>query len=508
MELPLTPLDFLTRARRLFADREGVVEWHDGHRSTWTYRAFAERADRLAHLLTRDLGVQPGDRVAWLCGNTHELLEAYYGVLLAGGVLLPLNIRLAPAELRFVLDDSRASALFRHPTLSDPGYDGPAMVLGDEYEAALAAQPATAYPVPAVDEHAPAELFYTSGSTGRPKGALLTHRGLYLHAVHAALTSTISGHDVVLHTIPLFHVNGWGTPHYLTGLGGVHVMLPRFDVEEVLRLLEAEAVTRLFLVPTMVTALLSSPSLDGLDLSALKQVSIGGAPAAPSMLAEVERRFGGEAICGYGMTESSPQMTKALDKPGAPRSAAKRATTGLPILGVDLRVLDDAGNEVPWDATTTGEVCVRSNHVMAGYWERPEETAIALEGGWLHTEDIAVVDPEGYITIVDRKKDLIISGGENISSVEVEKVLNGHPAVLEVAVVGIAHERWGEVPQAWIVRRPGHTVDAAEIERWARQHLAGFKVPKNVVFVDDLPKGGTGKVLKHVLRSQTSHSER
>jgi fatty-acyl-CoA synthase len=266
---------------------------------------------------------------------------------------------------------------------------------------------------------------------------------------------------------------------------------------------EVEGVTRLFLVPTMVTTLLSSPSLDGRDLSRLEQISIGGAPAAPSLLAEVERRFGCEAICGYGMTESSPQLTKALDKPGAPRSAAKRATTGLPIVGVDLRVLDDTGDEVPWDGVTQGEVCVRSNHVMAGYWERPEETAVALAGGWLHTEDIAVVDSDGYLTIVDRKKDLIVSGGENISSVEVEKVVAAHPGVLEVAVVGLVHERWGEVPQAWVVRRPGHAppVDAGEIERWARQQLAGFKVPKDVVFVDELPKGGTGKVLKHVLRS-------
>jgi fatty-acyl-CoA synthase len=500
VELPLTPLDFLGRARRLFPQREGVVEWQDGHRRSWTYAQFAARADRLAHLLAGDLGVRPGDRVAWLCGNTHELLEAYYGVLLAGAILLPLNIRLAPAELRFILDDAGASVLLRHPSQPDPSASVPTVLLGDDYEARLAAQPSTPYVSPPVDERSPAELFYTSGSTGRPKGVLLTHRGLYLHAVHGALTVGISGHDVVLHTIPLFHVNGWGTPHYLTGLGGVHVMLPRFDAEEVLRLLEVERVTRLFLVPTMATALLSSPSLDGRDLSALRQISIGGAPAAPSLLTEMERRFGCEAICGYGLTESAPQLTKALDKPGEARSAARRATTGLPILGVDLRVLDEGGREVPWDGETAGEVCVRSNHVMAGYWERPEETAAALAGGWLHTEDIAVVDPAGYLTIVDRKKDLIISGGENISSVEVEKVLAAHPAVREVAVVGMPHERWGEAPQAWVVLRPGAAVTTGELVAFARERLAGFKVPKDVRVVDELPKGGTGKVLKHVLR--------
>jgi fatty-acyl-CoA synthase len=501
VELPLTPLDFLTRARRLFAAREGVVEWHDGQRRTWTYAQFAARADRLAHLLAGELGVRPGDRVAWLCGNTHELLEAYYGVLLAGAILLPLNIRLAPAELRFILDDARAAVLLRHPTLPDPGAAVPTVVLDDGYEARLAAQPAAPFTPPAVDERAPAELFYTSGSTGRPKGALLTHRGLYLHAVHAALTTGITGEDVVLHTIPLFHVNGWGTPHYLTGLGGVHVLLARFDADEVLRLLEVERVTRLFLVPTMATSLLSSPSLDARDLSALRQISIGGAPAAPSLLAEAERRFGCEAICGYGMTETSPQLTKALDKPGIAPSAAKRATTGLPIVGVDVRVLDEAGVEVRWDGATPGEVCVRSNHVMAGYWERPEETAAALAGGWLHTEDIAVVDADGYLTIVDRKKDLIISGGENISSVEVEKVLAAHPSVLEVAVVGAPHERWGEVPQAWVVLRSGTATSADELVAWARQRLAGFKVPKDVRFVAELPRGGTGKILKHVLRT-------
>ncbi|MGQ0432936.1 MAG: AMP-binding protein, partial [Microthrixaceae bacterium] len=231
MELPLTPLDLLTRARRLFADRYGVIEGDQ----QWTYGAFAARADRLAHALERDLGVTPGDVVAWLGGNTHELLEAYYGVLLAGAVLLPLNVRLAPAEIRSILDASGAVVLFRHPDQADPGHPIRTVVLGDPHEALLAAQPSTPVAVPAVDERAPAELFYTSGSTGSPKGALLTHRGLYLHAIHSALTMGLTGDDVILHTIPLFHVNGWGTPHYVTGLGAVHVMLPRFEAGEVLR---------------------------------------------------------------------------------------------------------------------------------------------------------------------------------------------------------------------------------------------------------------------------------
>ena len=498
MNVPLTPLDFLQRARRLFPDRVAVI---DGD-LRFTYRQFAARCDRLAWLLTRDVGVRPGDRVAWLCGNTHDLLEAYYGVLLAGAVLLPLNIRLATAETRFVLDDSGAVVLFRHPDQPDPSHAVRQIVLGAEYEALLGTQPSSPFAVPEVDEDAPAELFYTSGSTGSPKGALLSHRGLYLHAVHNALTGGLSGDDVVIHTIPLFHVNGWGTPHYVTGLGGVHVMLPRFDAGEVLRLIEVERVTRLFVVPTMARSILDHPTLAGRDVSSLLQVSIGGAPAGPELVAEIEARLGCECICGYGMTESSPTLTRSLDKPGEPKSLQHRTTTGLPILGVDVRVFDDNDVEVPWDGTTVGEIVARSNHVMIGYWNRPAETAEALRDGWLRTGDLAVVDADGYLTIVDRKKDVIVSGGENIASVEVEKAIASHPAVAEVAVVGVPDERWGEVPRAFVALKDGVTEAPSEqdIIDWVRERLAHFKAPKSVIFLDALPQGGTGKIQKTQLR--------
>jgi len=496
MELPLTPLDLLTRARRLFATREGVL---DGDQR-WTYGEFGERCDRLGHALQRDLGVRPGDVVAWLCGNTHELLEAYYGVLLAGGVLLPLNIRLAPAELRTILDDSAAVVLFRHPDQPDPGHATRTVVLGDGYEALLAAQPSGPPDTPPVDERAPAELFYTSGSTGTPKGALLSHRGLYLHAVHSALTMGLSGDDVVLHTIPLFHVNGWGTPHYVTGLGGVHVLLPRFDAGEVLRLVEAHRVTRLFLVPAMARLVLDHPSRPERDLSSVRQVSIGGSAASPALLAEVEATVGCPVICGYGMTESSPTLTRSLPKPGLPYTPQQRATTGLPILGADVRVLGDGDVEVPWDGTTVGEICARSNHVMIGYLHAPEATATVLRGGWLRTGDLAVVDADGYLTIVDRAKDLIVSGGENIASVEVEQALEAHPAVREAAVVGVTHERWGEVPRAFVSLVPGEQADEAELIAWVRERLAPYKAPTSVVILAELPKGGTGKLQKQVLR--------
>ncbi len=498
MELPLSPLDFLERARRLFPDRLGV---HDGQRS-WTYGAYAERCHRLAHALRAELTLEPGQVVAWLCGNTHELLEAYYGVLLAGGVLLPLNIRLASAELRAILDDSGAAVLFRHPDQVDPEHHVRTVLLGEPYEALLARQPPQPIEPPPVDERAPAELFYTSGSTGMPKGALLTHRGLYLHALHSALTMGISGDDVVLHTIPLFHVNGWGTPHYVTGLGAVHVLLPRFDPGEVLRLIELHGVTRLFLVPAMARLLMDAPSIGERDLSSLRQVSIGGAPSSPALLAEVESALGCQCICGYGMTESGPTLTRSLPKPGTASTIEQRATTGLPILGVDVRVLDDGDVEVPWDGTAVGEVCARSNHVMAGYLNAPGATAEVLRGGWLRTGDLAVVDEDGYLTIIDRAKDLIVSGGENIASVEVEYALEAHPAVREAAVVGQPDERWGEVPRAFVALVAGAVADEAELIAWVRTRLAAFKTPQSVVILDELPKGGTGKIQKQTLRAR------
>lgn len=493
MKLPLTPLDFLARARRLFPDQVAVVQGDDVR---FDYRTFAARCDGLARLLLDDAGVRPGDRVAFLAGNAHQLLEGYYGVLLAGAVLVPLNIRNSAVEVASCLADCGATALVRDPALPDPAFGGASYDLDAWGAAAEPVEP------PPVDEDGPAEIFYTSGSTGRPKGAVLSHRALYLHAVHNALTNGITGSDVLLHTIPLFHVNGWGTAHFLTGLGGTHVLLPRFDAAEVLRLVERERVTRLFLVPTMARLLLDHPAVGERDLSSLRQVSIGGAPSTPELLAEVEDAFGCEAICGYGMTESSPTLTRSIAKPHTAPSREQRATTGLPILGVDLRVLDDDDLEVPWDGRSIGEICARSNHVMTGYWGQPAETDAALRGGWLRTGDLATVDAEGYVTIVDRRKDLIVSGGENIASVEVEAALGAHPSVSEAAVVGMPDDRWGEVPAAFVTLVAGAPVVAeAELIEWVQGRLARFKAPKRVVVLDALPLGGTGKISKIALRA-------
>jgi fatty-acyl-CoA synthase len=506
MNVPLTPLDFLERARRLFASLEAVV---DGERR-YTYGEFAERAHRLAHALRSDLGCRPGDRVAYLCSNTVEMLEAYYGVVLAGCVLTPLNVRMASPELAFVLDDCDAALLIVHPTfanLADTLRPKARLDVGPDYEAALLEAPAAPFDPGPIDEDAVCELIYTSGSTGDPKGAMLTHRALATHAVDSALTMGGNHRDVVLHTIPLFHVNGWGTPHWMTVLGGRHVMLERFDAGAVMRLIEGERVTRLHLVPTMATALLERGAPARLDSSSLVQVSVGGAAAAPELLAALEDALGCEVVSGYGLTEASPQLTKANitrahDVMPLEDQRARRASTGHPNIGVDLRVFDDRDREVPGDGATIGEVCVRSNHVMAGYWRRPEETADALRDGWLRTGDLATVDREGYVTIVDRRKDIIVSGGENISSVQVEKALCAHPGVLEAAVVAMPDHKWGEVPRAFVVVRRGASVGEHELIEWVRGRLAHFKAPKRVDFLPELPKSGTGKIMKAALRER------
>jgi fatty-acyl-CoA synthase len=505
---PLTPLDFLERARRIYADLEGVTE---GARRL-TYGEYAARCHRLAHALRRDLRIRPGDRVAYLCGNTLELLEAYYGVVLAGGVLTPLNVRLGPYEMQQILDDCEPAALFAHPSyeaVADDLLPRRRVDLGPSYEAMLAAQPDTPFEPEPFDEDDVCELFYTSGTTSSPKGAMLTHRALATHAVDSALTLGLSHRDVILHTIALFHVNGWGTPHYVTALGARHVLIDKFEPAEVLRLVEEEGVTRLSLVPTMAASIVVHPEARTRDLSSLVQVTVGGAATPPDLLVEMEGVFGCEVMCGYGLTESSPQLTKAVtlrshDGLALEERRRRNATTGLPNVGVDLRVFDDDDAEVPWDGHAVGEVCVRSNHVMAGYWEKPEETEAALRGGWLRTGDLATVDAEGYVTIVDRKKDIIISGGENVSSVQVEAVLASHPSVFEVAVVGMPDEKWGEVPRAFVSLRPGAApASEAELIEWVRDRLAHFKAPKRIDFRADLPKGGTGKILKAELRKES-----
>jgi fatty-acyl-CoA synthase len=359
-----------------------------------------------------------------------------------------------------------------------------------------------------IDENSVAELFYTSGTTAYPKGVMLTHRNLYLHAFYTATALRGSDHDVHLYTVPLFHVNSWGAPHIMTLQGARHVMLKKFDPATVLALVERERVTHLHMVPAMVIALLNHPDFPRSDLSSVREVMTGGAPTTPTLLREVQQKIPGcNAMAGYGLTETSPVISMAHLKDhlgGDPedRIFYRKATAGYALAGNEIRVVDLDGRDVAWDGRAVGEVVVRGDVVMEGYWRQPEATAAAIRDGWFHTGDLATIDEEGYILIVDRAKDMILSGGENVASAEIERVLYQHPAVLECAVIAVPDAQWGEVPMAVITLKPGCQASEGAIKKHCREHLAGFKVPKSVEFMESLPKGGTGKILKKVLREK------
>jgi fatty-acyl-CoA synthase len=512
----MSVLEFRDRAAAFFGDKVGVI---DGE-STFTYRTWAERTHRLANALA-GLGVEPGDRVSFLTYNTHQLLEAYYGVLEAGAVLNPVNIRLAPHEIAYILDHAGSKVVVFHrdfqplvesiaPQLSSrPRFialEGEAGgIASEEYESLLAggsSEPRN----PRIDETAVAELFYTSGTTGLPKGVALTHRQLYLHALHAEIALGFGEDDVVLHVVPLFHVNGWGVPHFLTLVGGQHVMLRKFDPVSLMGLVERHRVTRLLGVPSIFSAVLHSGERPHYDLSSLRQLIIGGAPAAPALVRSLEEAFGVQAIAGYGLSETSPIVTLATpravvtDAEPPERRIERQALTGWPLSGVTIRVINADGADIRQDGEQIGEIVVRGHSVMHGYYRDPDATAVAMRDGWLHTGDMATLDEAGYVLIKDRSKDVIIRGGENLSSVEVENAIAAHPAVLECAVVAAPDERFGEAPVALVVLKPGATATAAELRNHCRAHLARFKVPREFHFRESLPKGGTGKILKAELR--------
>lgn len=519
MNVPLTTIRFLRYAEQQYADRTAVVCGHE----RFTYSQFAERVSCLAGAL-RQAGVQPGDRVAFLSMNCHRLLEGYYGVPDAGAVLLPLNIRLAPHELAFILDDARPRVLFLQkeflgvvdsfrqevPAIQSfvllDGQSEAHWLSPQNYESLLANATPHRTDIMDIDENSLAELFYTSGTSANPKGVMLTHRNIYLHALHASLSAHIEVDAVHLHTIPLFHANGWGVAHYLTLLGGKHVMTQRFDPAEVFRLIEQERVHYCSLVPTMATALVNSPERLQHDLSSLRRITIGGSASSPTLVREGEEKLGCTCYSGYGLTETAPVLSVSPMKSGlacaGERRFAVQAMTGYAIPGVELRIVDANDEDVARDGKAVGEIIARSDGVMKGYWQQPEATAEALRGGWFHTGDIATWNEDGYILIVDRKKDIIVSGGENISSLELEKTIVAHPAVFEVAVIPVPDEKWGEVPKALVVLKPGSKVTESELLEFCRARVAHYKAPRSIEFLESLPKTGTGKILKKDLRKK------
>lgn len=520
MILPLTPVRFKRHAAALFGKKIGVV----CENARFTYREFNQRCDRLSGALLK-LGLKPGERVAYLSFNCHRLLEAYYGVPQLGAILLPLNIRLSPEELAYILNDSSPRVLMFDPEFI-PLIEGfrPRLASVEHFIALRDAKPAWAHPLfydellaeaaPAeidyrtLEENSVAELFYTSGTTAHPKGVMLTHRNLYLHAFYTGLGLCATDAEVHLYTVPLFHVNSWGAPHIISLAGGRHVMIKKFDCSTVLELVQRERVTRLQMVPTMAIALINHPDFAKHDLSSVREVMLGGAPASTALIRQVEEKIPcAVALGGYGLTETSPVITLArvkthLRDESAEAALGRKASAGYVMAGTEVRVVGADGKDVKADGREVGEVAVRGDVVMAGYWKQPAETAKVIEDDWFRTGDLATIDPEGYILIVDRVKDMVLTGGENVATAEIERVLYDHAAVLECAVIAVPDDTWGEAAKALIVLRPEHHPDEAEILQHCRRHLGGFKVPKSVDFVESLPKGGTGKILKKVLREK------
>ena len=519
----LTPLLFLERAESVYAPRIGVVY---GERQ-YTYAEFGQRVRRLATAL-RAYGIARGDRVAFLAHNVPAMLEASFGVALAGGVLVAINTRLNGDEVSYILDHSGARLLFvdcelaevvhgsrgswktveRVITIDDPEFAPGVKRLfdGGEYEefVAVEADPSLEWRVPGEEDLY--SINYTSGTTGRPKGVMYTHRGAYLNALMEMVAHRIDPSSVFLWTLPMFHCNGWCFPWAFTGAGGRHLLLRRIEPALVWKLVREQGVTHFNGAPTVLIMLINDPSAPKEKLARPVRIATGGAPPSPTLLAQWEA-IGAELTHLYGLTETYGPHTYCDWHPEwnalEPEARAKlRARQGVPnVVACELRVVDAEMRDVPRDAQTMGEVVMRGNNVMKGYFDDPAATAKAFEGGWFHSGDVAVMHPDGYIELRDRKKDIIISGGENISTIEVEQAIARHPDVLEVAVIAVPDPKWGEVPKAFVVPKDGRNPTEADIIAHCRSALAHFKCPKRVEF-GPLPKTSTGKVQKFVLREK------
>jgi fatty-acyl-CoA synthase len=501
---PLTPVSYLDRAAAAHGDRTAVV---DGDRR-WTYAELHDRCRRLAGALAP---LADGRPVAVLAPNTHVLLEANFGVPWAGVPLVAVNTRLSAGEVAYILEHSRASVL-----VHDPAFDAlvadvvsrldapPVLVrVGERYEELLAA--ATPQAVTPDDERALLSINYTSGTTGRPKGVMYHHRGAYLQALAMVGHTGLSPSAVHLWTLPMFHCNGWCFPWAVTAAAATHVCLPKVEPGEVWRLIREEGVTHLNGAPTVLSMLAYAPDAAPLDGPPVR-VATGGAPPSPAILRRMGE-LGFDVTHLYGLTETfGPVMIcdwrpewNSLDAAEQARLKARQGVGNM--ISCRARVIGSDGADVPADGTSIGEIALRGNNVMLGYLDDPEATAAAVPDGWFRTGDLGVLHPDGYVELRDRSKDVIISGGENIASVEVEQAIADHPAVLEVAVVAAPDEKWGEVPIAYVTLQEGHSVTEAEIQEHVRGLLARFKAPKSVVF-GELPKTSTGKIQKFVLRDR------
>ncbi len=514
METPLTPMEFARRTRRLYPRREAVV---DGD-LRMSYADFFDRIDRWSTAL-QGYGVRHGDRVAYIAPNTHAHLEGYYAVPQIGAVIVPINFRLIADDFAYIINHSGAKIVCVHPDhlgmvdgIRDqlPNVEQYVALEGTHegwisYEAVLAAtEPAIAKAT--IAETDLISINYTSGTTSRPKGVMVTHRNAYMNIVGTLLHHTLSPRDRYLWTLPMFHANGWTFVWLVTARGATHICLPKVEPGRIFELIRTEQVTMFCAAPTVLISIANAPA--ALREGAPRGVRLftAGAPPAAATIERIEGELGWDITQVYGLTETSPFITICEPLPEhdgltTQERAIIKARQGVELVtSGELMVQDEYGNEVPHDGATIGEIVVRGNVVMKGYYNDPDATERAFQGGWFHSGDAAVVHPDGYIEIRDRIKDVIISGGENISSVEVEGMLLRHPAVMEVAVVGMPHDRWGEAPHAFIVLRDGASATEDEMRQYARGAMAHFKVPQWFTFVKELPKTATGKIQKYVLR--------
>jgi fatty-acyl-CoA synthase len=498
MFVPLSVQDHLHRAVTVYGDRIAVVDEPDQAApplGELTYRRVSELADAQAAALDEfDVGV--GERVAIVSHNAARLLVSFFGVSGSGRVLVPINFRLNAEEIRYIVQHCGASVL-----LIDPELDEALASVQADHRFVLGRDDGEIFkegidPIRwAPDEDATATINYTSGTTARPKGVQITHRSTWINAATFGWHAQVSDRDVYLHTLPMFHVNGWGMPFAVTAMGGQHIVLRKVDGAEILRRIERHGVTLLCAAPAVLAAVLDAAPDFGEAIPGRERVRVITAGAAPprSTIERIEGELGWELLQLYGLTETSPLLTFNRTRaewdglPDADR-AARLARAGAPALGVRISIDDE------------GEVLARSNHVMEGYWEQPEDTAQAIRDGWFHTGDGGFLDDDNYLTISDRKKDVIISGGENVSSIEVEDALFSHPAVAEAAVIGIPDEKWGETVTALVVLADGADATEADLIEHCRDRLAHYKCPTSVEFREALDRTATGKLQKFKLR--------
>jgi len=510
----------LEKALSLYADKEAVV----CNDERFTYRQFADRAYCLANYL-KGLGIGKGDCIGILHQNSHYFLEAYFAAAQLGAILNPLNIRLSPGELSFILKDSGATQLiasrrFVHEVnaLMEMGTglrqiiwtgtgEMPDTYESADYEDILKGSNTTPPPVPDMTDEDVAHLYYTSGTTGRPKGVMLSHKNVCVHALAAIGELKLGDYDNWIHAAALFHLaDAWAT-FAITWVGGKHVVVEDFEPSLVLSTMEQERVTITNMIPTMLNMLVNTPGVETKDFSGLRAILSGGASIAPEVVKRIMETFKCDYIQTYGMTETSPYLTVSILKEHLTRLSSQEqfvynAKTGRPFLGVLLKVVREDGTEVASNGEEVGEIIVKGDIVTRGYWNRPEETAAALKDGWLYTGDMANIDDEGYVNIVDRKKDVIITGGENVYSVEVENVLYSHPAILEAAAIGIPDPMWGEAVKAVVVLKPGQEATEESIIAYCKNQIARYKAPKTVDFISELPKTGSGKIYKKGLKEK------